>query len=251
MQLAKSLKVQNLSVYTDSELIFKQIRNVCQTKHSRLRAYRNEVWDSVENFFDAFNLTHIPRDQNIHADAFAVSTSSFKIPDHIDVLYQIQVKYRPSIPNNLKHWQIFEDDEHLKSFLQVIDNFSFLQIDEDSTEINENTDGNDTSNFKTQIANHDIIQLSNNFIPKGLIPLEKLFDQMMSSETLSAFLQKMTEEINIGTDENIKNIKICASLDPEIKAQYLKLLQNYKDVFAWTYVDLKTYDTSLIQRKIH
>lgn len=77
----------------------------------------------------------------------------------------------------MKHWQIFEDDEHLKSFLQVIDDFSFLQIDEDRTKINENADINDTSDFKTQIANHDIIQLYNNFIPKGLIPLEKLFDQ--------------------------------------------------------------------------
>ena len=65
----------------------------------------------------------------------------------------------------------------MKSFLQVIDDFSFLQIDEDRNEINENADGNDTSDFKTQISNHDIIQLSNNFIPKGLIPLEKLFDQ--------------------------------------------------------------------------
>lgn len=27
-------------------------------------------------------------------------------------------------------------------------------------------------------------------------------------------------------------------------------MQNYKDVFAWTYADLKTYDTSLIQHKI-
>jgi len=76
--------------------------------------------------FDAFNLTHIPRDQNIHADALAVSANAFKFPDHTNVLYQIQVKYRPSIPDNLKHWQIFEDDEQLKSFLQVIDEFSFL-----------------------------------------------------------------------------------------------------------------------------
>ena len=58
------------------------------------------------------------------------------------------------------------------------------------------------------------------------------------------------EEINIGTKDDAKTIKICASLDSKIKAQYLKLLQNYKDVFAWTYANLKTYDTSLIQHKI-
>ncbi len=47
LQLAKSLKVQNLSLFTDLELIVKQVRNICQTKHPRLRSYRNEVWDSV------------------------------------------------------------------------------------------------------------------------------------------------------------------------------------------------------------
>jgi len=30
--------------------------------------------------------------------------------------------------------------------------------------------------LNSKIAYHDIIQLSNNFIPKGLIPLEKLFN---------------------------------------------------------------------------
>ena len=61
--------------------------------------------------------------------------------------------------------------------LQVVDQFSVLQIDEDRSEINENTSGIDTSDFNSKIVDHDIIQLSNNFIPKGLIPLEKLFNQ--------------------------------------------------------------------------
>ena len=64
------------------------------------------------------------------------------------------------------------------------------------------------------------------------------------------FSQDDVEEINIGTNDDIKNIKICASLDLEIKAQCLKLFEKYKDVFAWTYADLKTYDTSLITHKI-
>ena len=101
------------------------------------------------------------------------------------------------------------------------------------------------------MVDHDIIQLSNNFIPKDLIPLEKLFDQndvLRNPQSISS--EDDIEDINIGTDEDIKKIKICASLGPEIKAQYLKLLQNYKDVFAWTYADLKTHDTSLIQHKI-
>jgi len=94
--------------------------------------------------------------------------------------------------------------------------------------------------------------LSNNFIPKGLIPLEKLFDQndvLRNPQSISP--QDDIEEVNIGTNDDIRSLKIYASLDPGINAQYLKLFEKYKDVFAWTYADLKTYDISLIQRKIH
>lgn len=139
----------------------------------------------------------------------------------------------------------------MRYFLQLVDQFSLLQTDEYRSEINEITSENDTSDFSSKIVDHNIIQLSNNFIPKGLIPLEKLFDQndvIWNPQSISS--QEDIEEINIGTNDDAKNIKIYASLDPETKNQYLKLLQNYKDVFAWTYADLKTYDISLIQHKI-
>jgi hypothetical protein len=41
------------------------------------------------------------------------------------------VKYRPSIPNNLKHWKLFEDDLEIKRFLEDIDEFATLHIDQD------------------------------------------------------------------------------------------------------------------------
>ena len=56
LQTTKQMGVQSISVFGDSELIIKRINNHYQTKHPRLRAYRNEVWDLVENFFDAFNI---------------------------------------------------------------------------------------------------------------------------------------------------------------------------------------------------
>ena len=89
LQLAKSLKVHNLSVFTDSEPILRQLRNIFQTKHPRLRSYRNEVWDSIENFFDASNITYVPRNKNIHSTSLVVSASSFNIPNQTQLLYQI------------------------------------------------------------------------------------------------------------------------------------------------------------------
>jgi len=35
-----------------------------------------------------------------------------------------------------------------------------------------------------------------------------------------------------------------------MKNKYAKLLRKYKDVFVWSYDDLKTYDTSIIEHNI-
>ena len=95
LQMAKELKVQKLVVFSDFELILKQVRNLCQTKHPRLRSYSNEVWDVIEQFFLGFNITTIPRDRNMHADSLAVSANSFKTPQLTLLEYHTQVKYRP------------------------------------------------------------------------------------------------------------------------------------------------------------
>jgi len=56
LQTAKQMGVKSIFVCGDSELIIKKIKNHYQTKHPMLRAYRNEVWDLLENFFEAFNI---------------------------------------------------------------------------------------------------------------------------------------------------------------------------------------------------
>jgi len=65
---------------------------------------------------------------------------------------------------------VFEDDEELKSFLQLVGEFSLLQIDEENLDM-VNPQADDDPELNSKIADHDIIQLSNSFIPKGLIPL--------------------------------------------------------------------------------
>lgn len=73
----------------------------------------------------------------MHVDSIVVSASTFKILEPVQLEYHIQVKYQPSIPNNLKQWQIFEEDEQLKYFLQVINEFSNMQIEEDQQVVQE------------------------------------------------------------------------------------------------------------------
>jgi hypothetical protein len=39
-----------------------------------------------------------------------VSGSKFRVPLPPKLKYDVEVKYRPSIPDNIKHWKVFEDD---------------------------------------------------------------------------------------------------------------------------------------------
>ena len=54
------LKVKNLKVYGDSEIIVKQVQSKIHCISPHLKAYQNEVWDLLTNF-DAFNIFSIPR----------------------------------------------------------------------------------------------------------------------------------------------------------------------------------------------
>ena len=58
------------------------------------------------------------------------------------------------------------------------------------------------------------------------------------------------EEHNIGSLAEPKMIKLSSTLPAHIKLQYIELFKEFKDVFAWEYKDLKSYDTSIIQHKI-
>jgi hypothetical protein len=59
-----------------------------------------------------------------------------------------------------------------------------------------------------------------------------------------------TAECNIGTLEDPKYVKLSRSLTIEQRVEYTELLREFADVFAWTYEDLKTYETSIIEHKI-
>ena len=163
------------------------------------------------------------------------------------------MRHRPSIPNNIQHWQVFEDDEQLRKFLESLDEFTETHTDQE----NQNDpiwimqEGEDSKEFHDKIANHRMLVLKNNQIPKGLIPLERLFnkDDIPSKTTLQPQPEEV-EDCNIGTKENPRMVKLSKYLSTENKNKYKDLLRKYKDVFAWLYEELKTYDTFVIEHKI-
>jgi hypothetical protein len=105
--------------------------------------------------------------------------------------------------------------------------------------------------FLNKIANHHIVQLPSNHIPKGLVPLEILFDgnDVALKGKVSTDDVDITE-CNVGTEKDPKYVKLSSSLSEKQREEYTKLLKEFADVFAWTYEDLRTYDTSIIEHKI-
>ena len=77
----------------------------------------------MKNFFLFVNVHFIPHAKNLHADALAKAASTFTPPMTFKLKYHIEIRHRPSIPDNIQHWQVFEDDEQIKKFLEAVGEF--------------------------------------------------------------------------------------------------------------------------------
>ena len=125
----------------------------------------------IDHFFIAFNISYIPRDHNQTADSLALAATHFKIPKTTHLKYPIEVRYRPSVLDNIKQWRVFEDDLEIRRLLELTGEFSNSLIDKEQDDGTENAEEYD----ENEIVGHTIIELKGNFIPKGLVPLEIIF----------------------------------------------------------------------------
>jgi ribonuclease HI len=179
LRAAKDMAIDCLTVFGDYELVINQVRNIYQTKQQRLKKYMNEVWDLIDNFFLSFNISFIPREQNHKANYLALAASTFRPPIGPNIKYQVEIKHRTTILDNLKRWQVFSGDLDMHRFLYTIDEFSNISIDQEIQEDeNEKLKDQKYSHLLKTVAGHDIVELKTktNNIPKGLVPLERLFD---------------------------------------------------------------------------
>ena len=100
-------------------------------------------------------------------------------------------------------------------------------------------------------GNFEVLQLKNNCIPKGLIPLERIFDQndVFKSPRIQADDEEV-ESCNLGTIAMPKMIKLSKFLSIEMKRKYIEMMRKFIDVFGWIYADLKKYDPTIIKHTI-
>ena len=90
-----------------------------------------------------------------------------------------------------------------------------------------------------------------NTIPKSVVKMEHLYDLYDKLKTpmnckmhSSSMKYKL---VNLGTQEDQKTVNLGLGCSPQEKVTFVKLFKEYEDVFAWTYGDLKTFDTSVMQ----
>ena len=247
------------------------------TNDLRLRSYRGAAIEILNAFLE-YQLTKIPGKHNLHAHSLATFASTWKLPFEPNHHFTAEIKHRLVVPHNVKNWQVFENDTQINFFLTLKEEFSSTNIDrrtiDDQHQINkiEQNISAETTNlilhpttFDNKILQElkqmdldemtegesEVIELKDNFLPRGLTTLEDIFysNDIPKNPKIKP-LNVEIEDCNIGTAKNPKMIKLSKVLPPGQKLKYIELFKEFHDVFAWSYDDLKSYDTSVIQHTI-
>jgi hypothetical protein len=137
----------------------------------------------------------------------------------------MEVLFIPSIPDNLEHWQVFEDDNQILRFMENYREFTNSQV-----------------NFIADSMDLDVVNLQKNTLPKGRVPLEQLFDRHNVYKGKNP--KQQTNEVlefNIGTEMDSRMVKIGKGTTEKERNKILDLVREFKDTFAWAYDDLKAY----------
>ena len=95
-----------------------------------------------------------------------------------------------------------------------------------------------------------IINLSSNKFPKGLITLESVFipdDQARDRGMNLAASKDDHTRVMVADGKSLNMGRVCSKIEQEI---FIHLCQEFNDVFSCTYDDLKGFDPSLFQHII-
>ena len=62
--------------------------------------------------------------------------------------------------------------------------------------------------------------------------------------------QEIIEAVNLGTEKEKKEVKIGTTLSSATRKELIDLLQDYNDVFAWSYQDMPGLDTDIVVHRL-
>ena len=132
LKLIRTLGATKFSILGDSDLIIQQMKGNFVTNDNRLRTYRGATIKILSTFSES-QLNKISRSHNLHAHSFkATFSSTCKLPFEPNHHFTAEIKHRPAVPDNIKNWQVFENDTQINNFLTLQQEFSSLNIDADT-----------------------------------------------------------------------------------------------------------------------
>jgi ribonuclease HI len=145
LNLAMDRKINYLRVIGDSDLVVSQVLLNFSKNNERLKRYRDLARDTT-NYFEVISIEEFPRDKNHVVDALAISASTLKpCEGPLQNLCNMEVIFRPSILDNMEHWQVFDDDAQILRFMENNKEFSDSQV-----------------NFLVESMNLEVVNLHNN-----------------------------------------------------------------------------------------
>jgi ribonuclease HI len=231
LEISKDMGIQILNIKGDSKLVILEVKNKYAYKSESLKRYRNALWDTMQ-LFDAIDLISIPREYN----SLEVSTSTLQpSEDLLNGKGKLEIICRPSIPDNVDHWQVFREDEQILRFIHNVQEFSGFNVSY-------------KEEGKYYIEEENPIK---NLVPRGITTLENIFDKHdMHKKKKEVIKPSSYIEINIGTEEVPRFIKIEKGTSKKERKELISLVQEYRDVFAFTYDELKAYKEDVFQHTI-
>ncbi|KAI5423766.1 hypothetical protein KIW84_030120 [Lathyrus oleraceus] len=96
-------------------------------------------------------------------------------------------------------------------------------------------------------------------VAEGSFMVEEESDEEVSDE-LSRLLEhdkriiqpfkEQIELLNLGSEDDVKEVKIGSRLCLDVKKRLIDLLREYSDVFAWSYQDMPSLDSEIVEHRL-
>jgi hypothetical protein len=227
----------------------RQVKNSIHCLSPHLKIYQIEVWNLMNKFF-AFNINYIPRLNNFEADLLDnVASKLFPTEGLSPNAFFVELLFKPSILENITNWRVFDDDQKIIHFLHMEETFQGEVIDKGTNDENLR-DFTVIPDPRSPKSASDMV----NSIPKFVVMLEifyDLHDKFIKSVNCKMNSSSLThEKVNLGTKDNPQCINLGLGCSKQEKVAFIKLFKEFKDVFAWMYDELKTFDPNIIQHII-
>jgi ribonuclease HI len=111
LEATRKMQAIELVAFGESNLLVQKIKSHYEIRNLKMRVYKNKVWDLVDNFYEYFKIIVVSIEFNQQVDSLVVEDSTFKTHVVPKMKYEIEMRNRQSIPDNIKYWKVFEDDQ--------------------------------------------------------------------------------------------------------------------------------------------